>query len=292
MNSLTLYVSTEPTDPKTRYVQLVTTIFYELVTQKNSPLLSALCHVNQINFTPKNFRLEPLQADFAVPTGVDLFLILYGLNVATSDNLDAACKVFDEHADYVFHGGQFPTEYLQNLRDGLSNLDNGLAKFTADDSHVLKTLADERHASDEKIIDEIKSLQLSLQDELRTIAQIRDGLDFAAQREPIRQLIELFDKLNEISQRHPLPDTQKGYGELVRRCQSLLRYVKQSLAMLGAQFVSEVNVPVNLNLHETPPDSRPTDRATVSKVLRDGFVYKGQVIRRAQVEFVDGGDAS
>ncbi len=288
MNSLTLYASTEPTDPKTRYVQLVTTIFYELVTQKNSPLLSALCHVNQINFAPKNFRLEPLQADFAVPTSVDLFLLLYGLNVAAEENLSSVCKVFDEHA-----GKQFPTEALPEMCDFcLSALDNGLAKFTADDSHVLKTLADERHASDEKIITEIKSLQLSLQDELRTIAQIRDGLDFAAQREPIRQLIELFDKLNEISQRHPLPDTQKGYGELVRRCQSLLRYVKQSLAMLGAQFVSEVNVPVNLNLHETPPDSRPTDRATVSKILRAGFVYKGQVIRRAQVEFVDGGDAS
>ena len=288
MNSLTLYVSTEPTDPKTRYVQLVTTIFYELVTQKNSPLLSTLCHANQVNFTPKNFRLEPLQADFAVPTSVDLFLLLYGLNVAAEENLDAACKVFDEHA-----GKQFPTDALPEMCDFcLSALDEALAKFTADDSHVLKTLADERHASDEKIITEIKSLQLSLQDELRTIAQIRDGLDFAAQREPIRQLIELFDKLNEILQRHPLPDAQKGYGELVRRCQSLLRYVKQSLAMLGAQFVSEVNVPVNLNLHETPPDSRPTDRATVSKVLRAGFVYKGQVIRRAQVEFVDGGDAS
>ena len=288
MNSLTLYVSTEPTDPKTRYVQLVTTIFYELVTQKNSPLLSALCHVNQINFAPKNFRLEPLQADFAVPTSVDLFLLLYGLNVAAEENLSSVCKVFDEHA-----GKQFPTEALPEMCDFcLSALDNGLAKFTADDSHVLKTLADERHASDEKIITEIKSLQLSLQDELRIIVQIRDGLDFAAQREPIRQLIELFDKLNEILQRHPLPDAQKGYGELVRRCQSLLRYVKQSLAMLGAEFVSEVNVPVNLNLHETPPDSRPTDRATVSKILRAGFVYKGQVIRRAQVEFVDGGDAS
>ena len=288
MNSLTLYVSTEPTDPKTRYVQLVTTIFYELVTQKNSPLLSALCHVNQINFAPKNFRLEPLQADFAVPTGVDLFLLLYGLNVAAEENLASVCNVFDEHADK-----QFPTQTLQDMCDFcLSALDNGLAKFTADDSHELKSLANERHASDEKIITEIKRLQLSLQDELRTIAQIRDGLDFAAQREPIRQLIELFDKLNEMLQRHPLPDAQKGYGELVRRCQSLLRYVKQSLAMLGAQFVSEVNVPVNLNLHETPPDSRPTDRATVSKILRAGFVYKGQVIRRAQVEFVDGGGAS
>lgn len=288
MNSLTIYLLGEPTDPKTRYVQLVTTIFYELLTQKNSPLLSALCQANQVNFTPKNFRLEPLQVDFADQTGVDLFLLLYGLNVATSDNLDAACKVFDEHA-----GNRFPTEALPEMCDFcLSALDETLAKFTADDSHELKALADERHASDEKILDEIKRLQLSLQDELRKIAQIRDGLDFAAQREPIRQLIELFDKLNEISQRHPLPDTQKGYGELVRRCQSLLRYVKQSLAMLGAQFVSEVNVPVNLNLHETPPDSRLTDRATVSKILRAGFVYKGQVLRRAQVEFVDGGDAS
>ena len=286
MNSLTLYAT--DTDPKKRFAQLVTTIFYELVTQKNSPLLSALCHANGLNFTPKNFRLEPTQENFANQTGADLFLLLYGLNVAAEENLDAACKVFDEHADK-----QFPTEALPEMCDFcLSKLDDGLAKFTADDSRELNALANERHASDEKILDEIKRLQLSLQDELRIIAQIRDGLDFAAQRESIRQLIELSDKLNEILSRHPQPDAQKGYGELVRRCQSLSRYVRQSLAFLGAQFICETNVPVNLSLHETPPDSRPTDNAAVSKILREGFVYKGQVLRRAQVEFVDGGDAS
>ena len=286
MNSLQIYAS--DTDPKKRFAQLVTTIFYELVTQKNSPLLSALCHANGIDFTPKNFRLEPTQENFANQTGADLFLLLYGLNVAAEENLDAACKVFDEHADK-----QFPTEALPEMCDFcLSKLDDELAKFTADDSRELKALANERHASDEKILDEIKRLQLSLQDELRIIAQIRDGLDFAAQREPIRQLIELSDKLNEILSRHPQPDAQKGYGELVRRCQSLSRYVRQSLAFLGAQFICETNVPVNLSLHETPPDSRPTDNAAVSKILREGFVYKGQVLRRAQVEFVYGGDAS
>ena len=286
MNSLTLYAT--DTDPKKRFAQLVTTIFYELVTQKNSPLLSALCHANGLKFTPKNFRLEPTQENFANQTGADLFLLLYGLNVAAEENLDAACKVFDEHADK-----QFPTEALPEMCDFcLSKLDDELAKFTADDSRELKALANERHASDEKILDEIKRLQLSLQDELRIIAQIRDGLDFAAQRESIRQLIELSDKLNEILSRHPQPDAQKGYGELVRRCQSLSRYVRQSLAFLGAQFICETNVPVNLSLHETPPDSRPTDNAAVSKILREGFVYKGQVLRRAQVEFVVGGDAS
>lgn len=290
MNSLTLYAS--DTEPKKRFVQLVTTIFYELVTQKNSPLLSALCHANGLKFTPKNFRLEPTQENFAVQTSVDFFLILQGLNVAAAENLESACKIFDDHAGYIFRGEALPTEYFQALHDGLSTLDNGLAKFTADDSRELKALANERHASDEKILDEIKRLQLSLQDELRIIAQIRDGLDFAAQRESIRQLIELSDKLNEILSRHPQPDAQKGYGELVRRCQSLSRYVRQSLAFLGAQFICETNVPVNLSLHETPPDSRPTDNAAVSKILREGFVYKGQVLRRAQVEFVDGGDAS
>ena len=75
------------------YLQLVTTIFYELVTQKNSPLLSGLCHANGLKFTPKNFRLEPTQENFANQTGADLFLLLYGLNVAAEENLDAACKV-------------------------------------------------------------------------------------------------------------------------------------------------------------------------------------------------------
>ena len=91
MNSLELYaqiVNFSRNNPaeigvlKNLYVQLLTMIFYELLTQKNSPLLSTLCQANQINFEPKNFQLLPAQITSDIPTSADLYGIIYGLNVA------------------------------------------------------------------------------------------------------------------------------------------------------------------------------------------------------------------
>ena len=88
-----IFLSNDGDEPKSRFLQLVTTFFFEPVTQKNSPLLSTLCHANGL----KRRRGEAL-----------------------------------------------PTEGLQALCEGLSTLDDAIAKFTADDSHKLKALANER----------------------------------------------------------------------------------------------------------------------------------------------------
>ena len=287
---------------------------------------------------PNNFQLRPAQITFNVPTSVDMYSIVYGLNVAVAENLDSCQKVFDQYANDIFHGKSLSPESFQPLFGCLTALDDSLGKFSAvkfvekivevpvekviekivevpvekivevpvsvptkvpdeADENFLQSLnfiAADRHAADEKIIDEIKSVQLSLQeqlprlqDSLKKIAEIRDGLDFVAQEEPIRQLIQLFDKLTEILQRHPQADMQKGYEILIKRCRSFSRYVEQSLAMLGAEPINETNVPVDFSRHETPNASRPSERATVSKILRAGFVYKGLVIRKAEVEFVE-----
>ena len=312
---------------KNFYVQLLTTIFYELLTQKKSPLLSVLCQTNRINFAPKNFELHKEQVTLKIATSADLFFVVYGLNVALSENLKSCQKVYETNAENIFRLQALPQEYLQNLLEFLTALDDTFGKFFAvkivekpvekivekvievpapkqisaepDEQdkiflQSLNSLAADRHSADEKIINEIKTVQLSLQEELprlqdslKKIAEIRDGLDFVAQEEPIRQLIQLFDKLTEILQRHPQADAQKGYENLIKRCRNFLRYIEQSLAMLGAEIINETNVPVDFSRHETANNSRPTERATVSKILREGFIYKGQVLRKAEIEFVE-----
>ena len=158
----------------------------------------------------------------------------------------------------------------------------------------LKTLADNRRADDEKIIDEIKKLQRTLQDELprlqgtlKTISEIRDGLDFKTLEEPINQLVQLFDMINETAQRHPQPDTQKGYDKLIKRCKSFSRYVEQSLAMLGAQLINETDLPLDTSRHKVTNTVRPSNLAKVAKVLSVGLIYKGRVLRKAEVEVVE-----
>ena len=301
---------------KNFYLQLVTTTFYELTTRKTSPLLSALCHMNRIDYAPKNFSIVPAQQSFNLPTSFDLYLIVYGLNVALAENLGSCLKVFENNAANIFRGQSLRNENFQTLIQLLKALDESLGKFRGgekiiekrvevpaekkssaldeDDKKFLQSLnvlADNRHAADEKILTEIKNVQLSLQDELprlqetlKKILEIREGIEYKSTEEPIRQLIGLFDKLYETAQQHPQEDALKGYEKLVRRCKNFPRYVEQALAMLGAKLINETGVPFDPSKHEATNAARPSYSAKVSKILSVGLTYKGQVRRKAEVE--------
>lgn len=296
------------------YLQLTTMIFYELTTKKTSPLISTLCRVNNLALPTKNFSFVPAQVAFNFHTSFDLFVIVYGINVALAENLDSCLTVFEGNAERIFRGVPLTNEGFQSLQMNLVALDESLIKFrhvervvekivevptppqepSEDFLQSLKTLADSRRTDDEKIIDEIKKVQLALQDELprlqgtlKTISEIRDGLDFKTLEEPINQLVQLFDMINETAERHPQPDMQKGYDKLIKRCKSFSRYVEQSLAMLGAQLINETNIPLDTSRHKVANDIRPSNSSKVSKVLSVGLIYKGLILRKADVEIVE-----
>ena len=287
------------------YLQLATMTFYELTTKKTSPLISTLCRVNNLALPTKNFSFVPAQVAFNFHTSFDLFAIVYGLNVALAENLDLCLTVFESNAERIFRGVPLTNEGFQSLQMNLIALDESLGKFRHVERVVekivevpvdqsLKTLTDNRRSDDEKIIDEIKKVQLALQDELprlqgtlKTISDIRDGLDFKTLEEPINQLVQLFDMINETAGRHPQEDTQKGYDKLIKRCRSFARYVEQSLAMLGAQIINETDIPLDTSRHKVANAARPSDTAKVSKVLSVGLIYKGRVLRKAEVEIAE-----
>lgn len=315
------------------YLHIVTTIFYELITQKSSPLLSLLCNLSNVKLTPKNFSLPTTSLRFPVSTGFDLLILVYGLNFALSENLTSCSQIFDESSKEIFREKTLDTKNLQLLYTCLQTLDDSIGNFcgaekiiekrievpiikrvevpveriierrievpvettpiTTDKDlvQILNIIAQNRHTDDERLISEIKAVQRSLQDQLprlqdtlKTIATIRDGIEFKSMAEPINQLTQLYDKLAEILQRHPQQDIQKGYETLLKRCRNFLRYVEQSLGMLGVELINEKGVTLDFNKHEVMNTTRPSDFAKVSKVLHVGLIYKGQVLRKAEVE--------
>ena len=155
------------------------------------------------------------------------------------------------------------------------------------DKNFLQDLIRTRYADDKKILGEIKQVQLALQDELKIISEVRDGIDYKTLAEPINQLLQLFDKVHETLQAHPKTDTQKGYENLIKRCKNFLRFIEQSLGMLGAELINEINIPVDFAKHEVTNTDRPSDSASVSKILHVGLIYKGQVLRKAEVEVTE-----
>ena len=328
---------------KNFYLQMMTMTFYELTTRKNSPLLSALCQAYKVNLPTKNFSLLSSAAFFNQHTSFDLYLIVYGLNVALAENLDSCMKFFDDNDQGVFRGNSLTAEDFQKLFVILAALDDSLGRFSpavqivekrvevpvekivekrvevpvekiiekrvevpveknssASDEEYnnllrgLNTLATNRQADDEKILTAIKKVQSDLQEELprlqeslKKISEIRDGIEHNMLAEPIYQLLNLYDMLSETAQQHPQADIQRGYEKLVRRCKNFPSYVEQALSMLGAELINETDVPLDAGKHKAVDAVRPSKSAKVSKILSVGLIYKGQIQRKAEVEIFE-----
>ena len=156
---------------------------------------------------------------------------------------------------------------------------------------TLDDIAQNRKADDEKIVDEIKKVQQTMQDELnavqqslKKISEIREEIDYRSLKEPIYQLIELYRKIDDNVKRHPMEDTAKGYSSLMKRCESFLKYVNQSLKMLGVELINETDITFNPDKNKLADDEQAPLDSTVTKIIKVGFIYKGQVLEKAEVE--------
>ena len=271
------------------YLQIVTTVFYELTTQKNSPLLSEMCVFNKINFDAKNFRLEKIDARrlYYVENSFDMYCILSGLNEAFSKNLDACAKVYDSMKNYVFAGAPLNPNFFPKLINLLQNIDEKLSPKIPREENLLQDLnsiAKNRIGADEKIIAEIIKVQASMQNSLKQISEIRDGLDYRTLQEPIYQLINLYNKIDDNLKLHPQNDINKGYERLLKRCQSFLKYIAQSLEMLGVELINTAGETFNPDKHKVFDDEKSSPDSVVAKVNKIGFIYKGKVLEKAVVE--------
>lgn len=289
---------------KFNYLQIVSTVFYELLTQKNSPLLSEMCSMNGITFAAQNFQLEKLSVSRLsyANNSFDMYCIVSGLNEAFSKNLDACAKVYESMQNYMFVGASLPVESFQHFMTLLQNLDKHLEKFSAQEKKFLSQAVNEekillqkldfiartRKGDDEKIIAEIIDLQATLQNSLQQILEIRDDIDFRTLKEPVNQLIFLYNKIDDNLKRHPQEDAAKGYAALIKRCQSFLKYIIQSLEMLGVEIIDETGKTFDPDLNKVIDNENISLDSVVTKVHKIGFIYKGKVLEKSLVEVAGG----
>ena len=128
-----------------------------------------------------------------------------------------------------------------------------------------------------------------MQNSLKQIADIRDDLDFRTMKEPINQLIQLYEKLNDTLKRHP---QENGYDKLIKRCNSFLKYLIQSLEMLGVEIINNTGEIFNPDKNKTSNDENFSPNSIVTKINKAGFIYKGQIIAKAEVEIAANGGGS
>ena len=310
---------------KNFYMQIVTTIFYELLKNKTSPLISKFCADNDINFQGKNFTIAPFQKKLMPLKQIscDAYIIICGLSAAFAENLDVCDKAYDEQAfkNFIFQGRALEESYRQEILNCLNTIDNAMKNYQPVEKVVqvpvekvvekvvekpvekvidsttkillieLDTIAKNRVADDAKLTDEVKRLQISMQNELATIQQslkqiadIRDGMEYRNLKEPIYQLIQLHRRVSDSTKRHPMDDTEKGYATLIRRFNSVLTYVTQSLKMLGVELIEETGGIFDPVKNKVADDADNPLECVVTKIIRPGFMYKGNVLKQAEVE--------
>lgn len=310
-------------DLETYYVQIIGTMFYELITKKTSDLLSLLCSVNDIRIETVNYKIKYQSYNFK--RTYDLMPIIDGLNTAFSKSLEECSYLFiTKYKKDIFQGKAFNQgfDYVNWITDALRTLDDNIdrtlsAPTQSGDDKVkrdktskaiesktkesktpetilrihdpkltdkLNQFADNRRANDFAMSEQIQQLQVSLQDELKQIMAIREGIDYNISQEAISQFLSLFALLSETLQYHPKDENKDSYHNLIESCEDFLENIKQSLAMLGVTTINDVGKPFDPEKHKTVRGMQPTRSATISKVIKIGFAYKNRVLEKAEVE--------
>ena len=211
-----------------------------------------MCSCNKINFQGQNFQIEKFNVSSLgyLGTSFDMHAVLKGLCIACSENLEACVNCYEHYKQGIFQSTQLLEKDLSELPMLLQTLDTELGKFLPREK----------------------------------IWEIRDGIDFRTLEEPIYQLINLYQKLNGNLKRHPMTDKEKGYKELLARCNRFLEYIIQSLEMLGVEVISESGKKFNPDKNKVADDEPVSLNSVVSKVNKFGFAYKGKIIEKAEVE--------
>lgn len=305
------------------YIRIINTLFYELITKKKSQLLSYLCSVNKVFPDVKNFRIEEQRC--AYRSTYDIIPILEGINISFTKDLNE-CRYLYKHSykKCTFTSMEFSKEsdFQQTIVIELRNLDKNIGnailnfsetqkeseqkrganmvrepKVKAADiicrihdpklTEKLNRYADERRVYDISLSEQIQQLQVSLQDELKQIMSIRDGIDYNIAQEAVSQFISLFHLVDETLRYHPNDENKDSYHNLIESCEDFLENIMQSLAMLGVILINDVGEPFNIEKHRLAPGRTPVREAIVSKVTKLGFIYKNKIIEKAEVEITE-----
>lgn len=304
------------------YIRIINLMFYELITMKNSKLLSYLCSVNQI--FPNVINFEIIQHQCTYKNTYDIISILAGINIVFVKDLNECRNLYRSNFktctfnDMVFFNEPETKRIIEsNLRDLDKNIGNIVLRFKNNKKELkqecmnnimkepetktantvcrvhdpkltekLNKYANERREYDVSLLERIQQLQVSLQDELKQIMSIRDGIDYNITQEAVNQFILLFHLVDETLHYHPNDGNNNSYHNLIESCEDFLENILQSLAMLGVVLINDVGVPFNIEKHRLVQGRAPVRKAIVSKVTKLGFIYKNKVIEKAEVEIV------
>ena len=124
-------------DLEAYYVQIIGTMFYELITKRSSPLLVYLCSVNNVQVNVVNFSIPAPRHPFK--STYDLIPILEGINTAFTKNLAECGYLFSStHKNNVFKKKIFADgfDYISSITSSLKMLDDNIGRVLSTSSQT------------------------------------------------------------------------------------------------------------------------------------------------------------
>ncbi|MBO1306308.1 nucleotide exchange factor GrpE [Enterococcus sp. 669A] len=300
------------------YLHIINTAIYELVVKRNCSLLSYLCALNNIQVDVVNFDIEYTK-QVSCYNAYDLLPVVSGLNNALSKDLKECLRRYkNEYEENMFQGKDFSSkyDYASQIKKMLKFLDENIGEVLSRNKEVqgsenseelkmdtgvetidkvydpklaewLNQFAENRQAGDAKLSEEVKRVQLVVQDELNQIMLLREDIEFNILQEPINQLISLFSLFSDSIEYHSNNErTDSSYTNLIESGVDFLENILQSLAMMGVTIINDAQKPFNPARHKSISATQPTRSSTVTKVVKIGFEYKGKVFEKAKVEII------
>lgn len=309
---------------KRNYIQIIKYVANELLIKKRSKLLSHLCSLCDVKAESLNLTMFSIDSYSIGQQQISwawcLHAIVLGVKEILQDRFDNIEKIYSDNYGFYMFASSLPhisksltnealkNEYLviKEIIDGLKDIDISIsnifgihqvqkkaapvvAVINGDKlADKLNERAEKQCRDDSDLSGKLAEIQISLQEVQKlsgTIMELRDSVEYNASRKAVDELFSLYEELEEmIAHNRPENNNNCQSCTLIEDCTEFLASIEYALSSFGVKTLGKTNEAFDARIHETVGDTKPSRSAFVRSVIKVGFIYKNNVLRKSQVE--------
>lgn len=309
---------------KRNYVQIIKYVANELIIKKRSKLLSHLCSLCDVKAESLNLTMFSIDSDSIGQQQISwawcLHAIVLGVKEILQDRFDNIEKIYSDNYGFYMFASSSPNisksltnealknEYLviKEITGGLKDIDISISNIFGihqvqkkaapvvavinGDKLVdkLNERAEKQCRDDSDLSGKLAEIQISLQEVQKlsgSIMELRDSVEYNASRKAVDELFGLYEELEEmIAHNRPENNDNCQSCTLIEDCNELLASIEYALSSFGVKTLGKTKEAFDARIHEAVGDTKPSRSALVKSVIKVGFIYKNNVLRKSQVE--------
>lgn len=308
---------------RSNYVQIIKSVANELLIKKRSKLISHLCSLCGVKAEGLDLTRFSIDSDSIEQYQTSWFwclrAIVWGVKEILQDRFDNIEKIYSDNCGFYMFASSLSIisksldAALKNeplmandITDGLKDIDTcisnifGIPQVQKKAAPVVAIIngdkladklnerAEKQCSDDSDLSGKLAEIQISLQEVQKlsgSIMELRDSVEYNASRKAVDELFGLYEELEEVIA-HNIPENSNNCQSctLIEDCKELLSSIEYALSSFGVKTLGKTNEVFDVRIHEAVGDTKPSRSALVKSVIKVGFIYKNNVLRKSQVE--------